>query len=246
MLEKEEVVAEKVRFEETLEGPEELTVWKSGESVPGRKQPVQRKAQRWEQQRGQYSLCLLPVRPLEALDLTKSPLVAQKMNQPIVDHHLHSILAEVWCCPLTIRWGNIGQTLPFMSVTPTFFQEQKLWNCLYLVPLHCHQILLDLSSQVSQSSPSYLFLHQHSNPAVHCKADSIKYLCVPVWRTQASQSWQFKGISAPRTSLEESCCLQLASLNVVPVPCKPSWICCWSLWNAEWFWKSFLMGLRTG
>lgn len=50
MLEKEEVVAEKVRFEETLEGPKEVTVWKSGESVPGRKQPVQRKAQRWEQQ----------------------------------------------------------------------------------------------------------------------------------------------------------------------------------------------------
>lgn len=67
------MVAEKVRFEETLEGP--------GESVPGRKQPAQRKAQRWEQQRGQYSLCLLPVRPLEALNLTKSPLVAQKMNQ---------------------------------------------------------------------------------------------------------------------------------------------------------------------
>lgn len=39
MLEKEEVVAEKVRFEE-------LTVWKSGESVPGRKQPTHRKAQR--------------------------------------------------------------------------------------------------------------------------------------------------------------------------------------------------------
>lgn len=37
MLEKEEVVAGKVRFEETVEGPEELTVWKSGESFPGRK-----------------------------------------------------------------------------------------------------------------------------------------------------------------------------------------------------------------
>lgn len=49
LLEKEEVVAKKVSFEETLEGHEELTVWKSGESVSGRK-IASAKAQRWEQQ----------------------------------------------------------------------------------------------------------------------------------------------------------------------------------------------------
>lgn len=49
-----------MRFEEILKGLEDLTVWKSGESqCKGRP-------------RGG---------PLGALDLTESPLVAQKMNQ---------------------------------------------------------------------------------------------------------------------------------------------------------------------
>lgn len=37
--------------------------------------------------------CMLLTRPLEALDFTKSPLVAGKMNKkPILDHYLQNIL----------------------------------------------------------------------------------------------------------------------------------------------------------
>lgn len=57
MTEKRKVVTEKMRSEQTLEGPEELTLWKSGGKALQAGRRASAKALRWEQRPGRYSLC---------------------------------------------------------------------------------------------------------------------------------------------------------------------------------------------
>lgn len=155
-----------MRSEETLEGPEELTLWKSGgKRCTQAEEPVQRP---WDGNSDQAdTACVgsrLPARALEILYFTKSTLVTSKMHKsnpgPWPTQHLG--LGVV----LSLE-DQVGKWRPNTSI---YVRDTNLLlrrETLKVPPSPSSPLSPVRSSFQSQSCHSHLSLCQHSHPAIH-------------------------------------------------------------------------------